>query len=212
MPSVLITGANRGIGLELTRQYTADGWKVIACSRTKLDGVIPLDIKDPLQIQQLATQLQNEPIDILINNAGICNRPNEELDLFDHAEWMDTFHTNTVGPYMLAKALAEKNHLKIIANISSVYGSIHLNNRGDHCIYRVSKAALNAVTKCLALDFAPKKIAVVSIHPGSVKTDMNPGGKISPSESAQGIREVLSSLTLKDSGSFMNYQREILPW
>jgi len=220
--TVLITGANRGIGLEMVHQYWSDGWRVIACCRTiksQLDEDrlvhMKLDVTDGSQIKGLATHLGKESIDVLINNAGISGPSNEELDLFSSSDWMETFHVNTVGPYMIARALLsqiERSHLKIIANISSAYGSIQLNNRGDYCVYRASKAALNAVTKCLSLDLQNKGVTVVSIHPGSVRTDMNPEGKISPSESVQGIKKVLNSVNSKDSGSFLNYKGESLPW
>lgn len=222
MKTVLITGANRGIGLEMVHQYGSDGWKVIACSRiinSHLDNEklkhVKLDVTDTSEIKNLATQLEGESIDILINNAGISGPSNEELDLFNPSEWMETFHVNTVGPYMIAKALSRqigKSRLKVIANISSIYGSIQLNHKSDYCVYRASKTALNAVTKCLAGDFQEKGIVVVSIHPGSVRTDMNPDGRISPSESVQGIKKVLDSVSLKDSGSFINYNQERLPW
>ncbi len=222
MKTVLITGANRGIGLEMVRQYWSDGWRVIACCRTidaQLDKDrmihVKLDVTDVAQIKKLAAQLEKESIDILINNAGIRGPSNEELDLLSPSPWLKTLHVNTVGPFMIARTLLtqiEKSHLKIIANISSAYGSIQLNNRRDCWVYRASKAALNAVTKCLAIDLQGKGIAVVSIHPGSVRTDMNPDGKITPSESVQGIKKVLHSVSLKDSGSFLNYKHELLPW
>lgn len=220
MKTVLITGANRGIGLELVQQYWADGWRVIACSRSIKNPLekdrlthIKLDVTDASQIKNLATLLDKESIDVLINNAGISGPSNEEL--LSSSEWMETFHVNTIGPYMLARALLdqiERSHLKIIANISSSYGSIQLNNRGDYSVHRASKAALNAVTKSLSLELQDKGITVVSIYPGSVRTDMNPDGKITPSESVQGIKKVLNSMSLKDSGSFLNYKHETLPW
>lgn len=218
----MITGANRGIGLEMVHQYWSDGWRVIACCRTigtQLDKDrlihVKLDVTDASQIKKLAAQLEKESIDILINNAGISGPSNEELDLLNPSSWLKTLHVNTVGPYMIAEALSRqvaKSRLKVIANISSVYGSIQLNHKGDYCVYRASKAALNAVTKCLANDLQDKGVIVISIHPGSVRTDMNPDGKISPSESVQGIKKVLDSVSLKDSGSFLNYKHETLPW
>lgn len=222
MRTVLITGANRGIGLEMVHQYWSDGWKVIACCRTLKNQVskdrlihIQLDVTDALEIKNLAAQLEREFIDVLINNAGISGPSNEELDLFNSSDWLETFHVNAVGPYMMTGALSnqiERGHLKVVANISSAYGSIGLNNKDDYCVYRASKAALNAITKCLANSLQEKGIIVVSIHPGSVKTDTNPKGRISPSESVQGIKKVLGSLSLKDSGSFMNYNRKFLSW
>lgn len=224
MKTVLITGANRGIGLELVRQYEADGWRVIACCRTLKNQVdrenrliyIKLDVTDTGQIKNLVGKLKKEPIDILINNAGVSGPSNEEMDLFDPLAWLKTLHVNAVAPYTIAQALAnqvESSHLKIIVNISSIYGSMGLNTHSsNYCIYRASKAALNAVTKCLANAFQERGITVISLHPGSVKTDMNPDGKISPCESVQGIRKVLHSLSLKDSGSFVNYSGEPLAW
>lgn len=222
MKTVLITGANRGIGLELVHQYWSNGWRVIACCRTiqnqlNKDGLlfVKLDVTDTDQIKNLATELENESIDILINNAGIIGPSNDELKLFNSSGWIKTFQVNTIGPYMIVRTFLSqitKSHLKIVANISSAYGSIQLNNRGDYCVHRTSKAALNAVTKCLAVDLQPQGVTVVSIHPGSVKTDMNPEGKMNPSESVEGIRKVLDSVTLKDSGSFLNFKGESLPW
>lgn len=222
MKTVLITGANRGIGLEMVHQYWSDGWRVIACCRTIKTQVdkdrlthVKLDVTDVSQIKNLAIDLEKESIDVLINNAGISGPSNEEVDLFSSSDWVETFHVNTVAPYMIARALLKqikRSHLKIIANISSAYGSIQLNSRGGYCVHRASKAALNAVTKCLAVDLQDGGVAVVSIHPGSVRTDMNPDGKISPAESVQGIKKVLDSVSLKDSGSFLNYKHESLPW
>lgn len=216
MKTVLITGASRGIGLELALQYFSEGWKVIACSRRPKDipGFISLklDVTNEKDIQNLAKYLQNESIDLLINNAGISGPSNEEANRED---WLETFKVNTIAPVQIAHALLpqlEKGELKIIANISSVYGSIELNNRNDYYIHRSSKAALNAVTKCLANELREKEIIAVAIHPGSVKTDMNPSGKFSPQESATGIRKVLSSLSLNDTGSFRDYQNRPLPW
>lgn len=222
MKTVLITGANRGIGSEMAHQYWSDGWRVIACCRSVKTQVdkdrlthLKLDVTDISQIKNLAIHLEKESIDVLINNAGISGPSSEKVDLFSSFDWMETFQINTIAPYMIARSLLEqieRSHLKIIANISSAYGSIQLNNRGDSYAYRASKAALNAVTKCLAVDLQDKGVSVFSIHPGSVRTDMNPGGQISPAESVQGIKKVLDSVSLKDSGSFLNYKHESLPW
>ena len=220
--TVLITGASRGLGLAMVHQYWSDGWKVIACHRNRNNYVdkerlvnVPLDVRDSKQIENLSIQLENESIDVLINNAGINGPSDQEVDLFGSNEWKETFQVNTIGPYMMARAFlnqVERSQSKMIANISSIYGSIQLNNRGDYCFHRASKAALNAVTKCLAVDLQEKGISVLSLHPGSVRTDMNPEGKISPSESAQGIKKILDSVSLKDSGSFLNYKHESVPW
>ena len=117
---------------------------------------------------------------------------------------------------MIAQALKNqvgRSRLKIIANLSSIYGSVALNaDSSNFCIYRASKAALNSVTKCLANAFRELGITVISIHPGSVRTDMNPDGRISPKESVNGIKKVLNSLHIKDSGSFVDYTHALLPW
>lgn len=226
MKTVLITGASRGIGLSLVTHYLQAGWGVIACCRvptraTQLQDlssasqlqILPLDVTKDHEIQKLASQLSDQAIDILINNAGISGPESEELE---SAAWMKTFHTNTVAPYLLSYALLPsllKGEDKIIANLSSVYASITLNIKGqDACAYRSSKTALNSMTKCLSHQLKDQGITVIALHPGSVRTDMNLTGRITVKESAEGIFQVLSQLSIQETGTFVDYQNKTLPW
>ncbi len=227
MKTILITGANRGIGLEMAKQYLALGWQVIACCRnprkaTELSQlaqerlrIVKLDVAKPAQIQKLSEQLQNESIDILINNAGICGPSQESHEAVDPTEWLEVLQVNTIAPQLISQKLISqlaRGQVKIIVNISSIYGSIEKNDGSHFFVYRSAKSALNSITKCLAKSLEKEGIAVIAIHPGSVKTDMNPSGRISPSESVEGIRKVLEKITLKDTGLFFSNQNERLPW
>jgi NAD(P)-dependent dehydrogenase (short-subunit alcohol dehydrogenase family) len=232
MDTVLITGANRGIGLELCRQYAADGWRVLACSRhtersdglARLEALYPgqikmhvLDVADHGQIERLADQLADLPIDLLINNAGIY--PDSDRKGFGHtddAEWMQAFRINTIAPLKMAESfaaqIARSSH-RTIVTITSKMGSIADNTSGGSYIYRSSKAAVNMVMKSLAIDLKPKGVIAVVFHPGWVKTDM--GGSdamISAGQSVSGMREVISRLTLADSGKFFGYDGQAVPW
>ena len=232
MKTILITGANRGIGLEFVRQYAADGWRVLACSRSpeksaalnKLAAQYPeliknhaLDVADPAQIERLGQALANEVIDLLINNAGIY--PDSDKSGFGHtddAEWLQAFRINTMAPLKMAETFAtqiSRSKQKTIVTITSKMGSIADNSSGGSYLYRSSKAAVNMVVKSLAIDLKQSGIILVVCHPGWVKTDM--GGSnalISATESVSGIRQVISRLTMDDSGKFFGYDGEVIPW
>jgi NAD(P)-dependent dehydrogenase (short-subunit alcohol dehydrogenase family) len=232
MKTTLITGANRGIGLEFVRQYAADGWRVFACSRNpvkstalnKLAAQYPelikiqaLDVADPAQIDRLGQALATEAIDILINNAGIY--PDSDKSDFghtDYAEWMQAFRINTMAPLKMAETFAPhiaRSKQKTIVTITSKMGSIADNSSGGSYLYRSSKVAVNMVVKSLAIDLNPKGITAVVFHPGWVKTDMGgPSAMISAEKSVSGIRQVITKLTLKDSGKFFGYDGELIPW
>lgn len=224
--TVLITGGSRGIGLEMARQYSALGWRVIACCRNPHNAkelikiapfaLLELDVRRVEHIERVADLLKDESIDILINNAGINGPSNEEFNWKNSAPWLETLQVMTLAPYILAQALCpqvERSLCKLIVNISSIYGSIELNRgEGDYFIYRSSKAALNATMKCLANQWRDLGITVLTLHPGSVKTEMNPYGSIPVSKSVEGIRETLSRVTKKDTGSFMDYLGNPIPW
>src|SRR5215472_2332778 len=215
MPGVLVTGANRGLGLEFARQYAADGWKVVACCRKpdeaaalkKVDGDIKievLDVRNGRQIANLVRRLEGQAIDILINNAGIFG----PISGSDTDAWLDVMRVNVIAPFHLAQALADnvaRSEHKLIVNISSGMGSIAENTDGGSPIYRSSKTALNMVTKNLAIELRGKGVTVVVLSPGWVRTDM--GGKRAPLEAAKSIgsmRKVLAKLGVKDSGRFFN--------
>lgn len=230
--TVLITGANRGIGLEFVRQYAADGWRVLACCRqpekagalNKLAAQYPgliqvhlLDVASNNQIEHLAKEMMDEPIDLLINNAGIY--PDTDSKGFGHIhyeDWMQAFRVNAMAPLMMAEAFVAhlaRSKLKIIANITSKMGSIDDNTSGGSYLYRSSKAALNMVTKSLSLDLRHEGITAVVLNPGWVRTDMGgPNALITTEQSVSGMRKVISKLSLADSGKFFNYDRSEIQW
>jgi NAD(P)-dependent dehydrogenase (short-subunit alcohol dehydrogenase family) len=228
MNSVLITGANKGIGLEMVKQYYADGWIVIACTRQPEQiknlnlpdssrlRIVNIDVTCADQIKKLADEVKGISIDILINNAGVWGPSNQQLGAVDPEVWLEAFKVNTIAPLMMTQALVSqiaKSKFKIIANISSTMGSIDENTSGDSYIYRTSKAALNMVTKTLSVDLKSEGITVISLHPGWVKTAM--GGcdaPLTPEESVSGMRKVLSSVRLEESGSFIRYDGNKATW
>lgn len=227
MPTVLITGANRGLGLEFARQYAAAGWRVLATCRDpdragelrSLAGDIsvhPLDVRDPDATSRLATHLKGQPIDLLLANAGVYGPPKMFLGQIDYAAWMEVLAVNVLGPVRLAECLVENvaaSEKKLIACVSSQMGSVALNTSGRHYLYRSSKAALNAAVKSLAIDLAGRGITVVTLHPGWVKTDM--GGADADLEIPDAVRSLVATLgrvTRAQSGHFLNYDGTELPW
>lgn len=237
MKTALITGANRGIGLEFARQYAADGWTVLACCRTpgqsdtlnKLSRQFPglvkiygLDIAVHEQIEELVRVLSNQSaaingIDLLINNAGIY--PDSYQGGFGHTDyemWMKSLRVNTMAPLKMAEAFAthvERSQLKTIVTISSKMGSIADNSSGGSYLYRTSKAAVNMVVKNLSIDLKPRGIIAVVLHPGWVKTDLGGANAlISAEQSVSGMRQIISRLSLVDSGKFLNYDGKDISW
>lgn len=226
MPTVLITGAGRGLGLEFAKQYADDGWTVHAACREPEaaaglrglgDGVrlARLDVTSAEQVAELADDLRGEAIDLLLNNAGIFGPREYPLGEIDYAAWAEVLRVNTLAPLRVAAAFAEHvaaSGQKRMAFISSRMGSIEQNSGGGY-IYRSSKAALNAAVKSLAIDLAPRGVTAVVIHPGWVRTDMGgPGAAIAPAESVAGMRRVFARLTPDDGGRFFNYDGAGLPW
>ena len=225
MPTLLITGANRGIGLALLRSFAADGWRIHACCRQPdkaktlkaAEGDIHLhrvDVTDGLRVAGLARELADEAIDVLINNAGIFG-PRTGFAQTDYDDWLKVLAVNTLAPLRLVERFVEhvaRSERKLVVNVSSRMGSISQNSGGAY-IYRSSKAALNAVTKGLSADLTGRGITVVAVHPGWVQTDMGGTGADIPVEtSATGLRQVIDGLTPKDSGRFLNYDGEEIPW
>lgn len=226
MPSVLITGANRGLGLEFAKHYAAAGWRVHACTRQPdapalkavAGDVHPhgLDATDWGGITGLAGRLRGEPIDQLIANAGIAGREAGDLGTIDPDVWMRTFVTNALAPVKLAEAFV--NHvaastLRRMIAISSRLGSIALNESGGRYAYNASKAALNMGWKSLSCDLRGRGITCVVLHPGWVSTDM--GGAqapVTPPQSVAGMTKVIAGLTAADSGKFFNYDGTPIPW
>lgn len=229
--TILVTGASRGLGLELARQYGAAGWKVIACCRNPENApalnaladrapagleVRRLDVTDSTQIARLAGDLRDTPIDVLFNNAGIYGPRDSRMGDTDENVWMEVLRVNVVAALKVAEAFTghvTASRRKVMAFMSSLMGSIDDNGSGGYVIYRSSKAALNMVAKNVAVDLRPKKIISVAICPGWVRTDMGgPGAPLAPEESVAGIRKVIDGLTLKDSGSYISWDGERNLW
>lgn len=228
MPTVLVTGANRGLGLEFCRQYAADGWRVYAGCRnpgaspalSALAGeILPrrLDVSDHATIDALAEELGEQALDVLISNAGVYgDTPNHGLGRLDYAAWGDVFRINTMAAARLAEcftpALARAPR-PVFAALTSLMGSMADNSSGDNYLYRSSKAALNAVLKSLALDLQPRGITVLILHPGWVRTDMGgPHALITPPQSVGALRSLIDGATPERSGRFLNYDGTDLPW
>lgn len=226
MPTVLITGANRGLGLEFTKQYAAEGWKVLATCRDpetaedlkSVTGdvtIIKMDVIDSLSVAAAAQSLQGTAIDVLLNNAGVMG-PRDSFPELDSLEWMGVMQVNIVAPLMVSQAFVEHVALseqKRIATVSSKMGSIGDNSGGGQYVYRSSKAGLNAALVSLAIDLAPREISVGIMHPGWVRTDMGgPDGLIDPPESIRGMRSVINTLDSETTGRFWNYDGTEIPW
>ncbi len=218
--TVVITGANRGIGLELAKHYQAQGDQVIGiCRETsdELDDVASMvieniDVTNPDSLEQLAIVLSNQTVDILINNAGLfCNETLADMNFETIEQQMEV---NAYGPLRTTLALLPQlKEGSKIANITSRMGSIADNTSGAYYGYRASKAALNAFGKSLAQDLQPKGIAVAQLHPGFVQTRMvGFNGDITPEVAAKGLAQRIEELTLENTGGFWHSNGEALPW
>jgi NAD(P)-dependent dehydrogenase (short-subunit alcohol dehydrogenase family) len=220
MPTIFITGANRGIGLAFAQSYAADRCRVLAACRepekaralraVKGDIVVhALDVTDAAQLTNLAKALKDEAIDVLINNAGVGGGESTE-------DWLHTLHVNAIAPVRLAQALLPmltRGRGKVIASITSGMGSIADNTSGGSYAYRSSKAALNAAMKSLSIDLAGRGISVIVINPGWVKTDMGgSGGKFSPAESVARMRKIIDHAGAAQTGKFFNHDGTEYPW
>ena len=229
-PIILITGANRGIGLELSEQFAEDGWQVLACCRNPADArqlqalserglaieLHALDVTDYAQMATLADQLADRPIDILLSNAGIYGSKDTGFGEVDAEEWRQVLEVNTIAPLMLAQAFVEQvaaSQQKLVAVISSKVGSIADNSSGGSYIYRSSKTAVNQVVKSLSIDLAGRNIAVISLHPGWVQTEMGgPNAEIGTDESVSGLKSILQSAGRAQSGQFIEFNGNSIPW
>lgn len=217
---VVITGANRGIGLELARHYAQEGCEVIGVCRQSSDDLVDVatqvidgvDVTTDAGIEKLKAGLAGKSISLLINNAGLLQ--DEQLGSIDFDSIRTQMEINAYAPLRVAQALVPQIPKGgKIANITSRMGSIADNDSGGRYGYRASKAALNAFGKSLAMDLKQKGIAVTQLHPGYVKTRMvNFGGLISPEESARGLVDRIASLNLENTGSFWHSNGEELPW
>ncbi len=227
MPTVLITGANRGLGLEFARQYAADGWKVLATCREPQSAVelnaiageiqvLPLDVSDFLAIDTVSRILAAEKIDMLLNNAGLIGSHGAAFGESDYEDWAEVFRVNTQAPLKMAECFVEQvanSDKKLIVSLSSRLGSIGENDAGEQYIYRSTKAALNAINKSMSIDLAGRGITAVVLHPGWAQTDMGgPNAAVNPVESVTGMRSVIDKLTPADSGSFFSYDGASIDW
>ena len=208
-PTALITGASRGLGKELARQYEADGWKVIGTERSDMD------MNDVAQIRRFAARLKGQPIDLLFANAGISGRRGMAPGSFDFDSWQEVLRVNLLGPAALAEALVDNvaaSDKKCIAMMSSRLGSIS-ESSGMTLPYSTSKAALNMLVKGLSATLASRGITVVALSPGWVRTDMGgQGAPLAPDKSVQGLRKVISALRTDQSGKFFSHDGAEIPW
>jgi NAD(P)-dependent dehydrogenase (short-subunit alcohol dehydrogenase family) len=227
MPSVLITGANRGLGLEFAKQYARDGYRVFATTRRSEPALAALhkqydnlsihalEVSDAKSVGALAAELKREPIDVLINNAGTMGPKAQSFGNLDYEGFLETLQINALAPLRIAEAFVEnvvKSERKLIVAITSGMGSISDSSGGSYA-YRASKAALNMSFHNLGLDLKSRGVIAVVINPGWVQTDM--GGKNAPTkveDSIAAMRRVFDSLTLADSGSFKNYRGGDYAW
>ncbi|MFT7560822.1 MAG: NAD(P)-dependent dehydrogenase (short-subunit alcohol dehydrogenase family) [Flavobacteriales bacterium] len=223
--TVVITGANRGIGLALAEHYSNRGDNVYALCRSSsaaleiLKGVVVIEgidftCSDYIKVirERLIKKLENESIDLLINNAGILSK--DTLGSVNYAEFSKQLAVNAVAPLRLSEALVQKlkRESKVVM-ITSRMGSIADNSSGGEYGYRMSKAALNAAGKSLSIDLREKNICVAIIHPGFVKTDLVENlGELSPYESAKNILARIGEMKIENSGEFIHANGSVLPW
>jgi len=236
MATVLITGANRGLGLEFAKQYAEDGWEVLGTARDRQNAtelqdlskksknvhVLELDLSKEDSIHKLAGELKGRAIDVLIQNSGIYPREGQKIGQIDYNGWGEAFETNVLGPMRVTEALLENvaaSERKQIAFISSSMASLKAVQGGSVALagtsyqYRSSKTALNMASLILAKELEPRGISVVIIDPGWVKTDMGgPRAQLTPEQSISGIRKVLAGDPKELAGKFVGHDGTPRPW
>ena len=228
MTTVLVTGANRGLGYEFVKQYSENKFDVFACCRNVNEAkklkelaeisenikIYELDVGNVKTIKNLSQQLQNEKIDVLINNAGIYR--SSTVGNINYDEWIESFKVNTIAPYQIVENFLEQiinSDLKKVVSITSKMGSIDDNTSGGSYIYRSSKTALNSMMRSLTHDLKNQGVATLTLHPGWVRTDMGgPGGWINSIESVQGMIKQIDKLTIDDSGKYLDYAGKTINW
>jgi NAD(P)-dependent dehydrogenase (short-subunit alcohol dehydrogenase family) len=231
MPSALITGANRGLGLEFARQYLADGWQVYAACRDPDSAselrrpadtsghklrILALDVTNPASIKTAAAELDGQAIDLLLNNAGVGGARGQTIGNIDYEAWAKVFDVNTIGPLRVSEAFVDhvaRSERKLIVTLTSGMGSLADNTSGGAIPYRSSKAAVNMVMRSLAIDLAPCGITCVVVNPGWVRTDMGgPHATLTPAESVTRLRRLIENLGPAQSGKFFNYDGREYAW
>ncbi len=229
MPSIMITSANRGLGLEFVRQYAADGWRIFAAcrnpdtaddlhklARTGTVSILPMDVTDLSSVRHAAAGLHGESIDVLLNSAGIIGKPGQRTGHIDYESWEQVLNVNTMGPLRVTEAFLElvaRSERKLIVTITSGLGSLTDNTSGGSIPYRSSKAAVNMAMRSAAIDLAPRGIACVLVNPGWVKTDMGgPGAPLTPSESVAALKSLIATFGLAHSGKFFHYDGREYAW
>ena len=228
MSTVLVTGANRGLGYEFVKQYSKKKFNVLACCRNEDSAselkdlakeaknikIYSLDVGNIKTIKNLSQQLTNEKIDVLINNAGIYR--SSTIGNINYDEWMESFRINTIAPYQIVEAFLDQilnSDLKKVVSITSKMGSIDDNTTGGSYIYRSSKTALNSMMRSLTHDLVDQGIATLTLHPGWVRTDMGgPGGWIDAFESVQGMIKQIDKLTIDNSGMYLDFAGKSINW
>jgi NAD(P)-dependent dehydrogenase (short-subunit alcohol dehydrogenase family) len=239
MPTILLTGASRGLGLEFVRQYSKEDWRIHACARDPQSAselqslaqaaagrisVHALDLLDFTAIDALAKRLGGMPIDVLLNDAGWMGSRSfaregvsvQQFGQSDFKEWETVFRLNTFAPMKMAEAFVEHviaSDQKKIVSLTTIMASNAKNTIGGFYQYRASKAALNQIMKSMAIDLGKRGIIAIPLHPGWVRTDMGgPKADIDAVTSVSGMRKVIAGLTPEQAGRFWTYEGKELPW
>ena len=224
MPTVLITGASRGLGEEFVSQFMEDGWDIIATCRNPDDikdtnlekkiDIFPLDVTSIGSVSDLKSELSDRPIDVLINNAGIIGQ-RDGFGTLDYKAWANAMDTNVFGPMRVAEALVPNvlnSDSKQMIFITSKMGSITETSPNAY-VYRSSKAALNMAVKCMSLELADKGLTAVLFHPGHVQTDMGgASAPVTPQSSIAGMKKQILGFSQKNNGEFLSYDGSSIPW
>lgn len=235
MPVLIITGANRGLGLEFVRQYAADGWTIATINRRSSDDLdalarrypiqkISADLTDDDSLANAVKQLEYPLIDLLINNAGTMGYGSfaktgfsyQAFGRFNREEWLKVFDINVCTPMALAEMIVDKLEAAdnpVVVTISSMLGSNALNTIGNSYPYRASKAAVNSIMKSMGINLGERGITCVALHPGWVRTELGgPNADIDAPESVSGMKKTISKLTADDAGRFLAYTGKEMPY
>lgn len=219
MATILITGTNKGIGLQLCTQLSARGDEVIAVCRQAspelkslgIRVIEGIDVSDPASVAKLKAELGDQHLDVLLNNAGILK--GDSFGNINYKEMLEQYRVNTLGPLMVTEALVDNLSAgSKVAIVSSRVGSIDDNGSGGIFGYRASKTAVNQIGTNLKHELAPRDIAVILLHPGLVATEMTGGQGVSPADAARGLIERIDELSMETSGCFMHAEGYQLPW